>query len=169
MAYNMRDQLEVGRKGERELDGHFGRWWLIEKASRQEQLRQIDRHWRSRRVPALRRSVEYKTDGIADDTGNAFIEVVSVDASARAGWALISAADLLLYYLWRSKTFFLAPMPVVRTHVPIWLMKHGLAGRKTPNEGYNTRGICVPLSEWRAVCIHTGTIDTQAMFEGFLR
>lgn len=144
VPYSFNDQAQRGKAGEAFLDHYFARWFQIEVASHDDQHQGIDRFYTTRNQKQ-RLAVEYKTDVVASRTGNAFIELVSVDTTGKAGWAYTSKADYLLYYLPDSGLIFMLQMAAIRERLPRW--KDQYPNRRIPNNGYYSEGVLVPLSE----------------------
>lgn len=145
-TYDFSAQLAQGETGERKLDAYFSRWFSIRPAKRAEQRRGIDRFF-SRQGATY--PVEYKTDARADETGNAFVETVSVDTVGKQGWAYTSEAEFLLYYVPGAEAVYIIPFTNLRQHLAQWVQSYPL--RKIPNKGYCTHGILVPLTEFERI------------------
>lgn len=144
MPYSFGAQLEQGESGESFLDRFFSRWFRIEPATHDEQRSGIDRYFYDRKHPRLL-LIEYKTDTLAAQTGNAFIETVSVDTADRAGWVFTSKADLLLYFVPGKHVIYILRLEAIRLRLPYWSLVYDL--REVPNKGYHTHGLLVPLDE----------------------
>lgn len=148
-AYSFSVQLEKGEGAEARLDRFFGRFYCISSVDAQAQRWGIDRIW-WRRDMTIRCSVEYKTDWAAERTGNVFIETVSVDSQNKPGWVYTSVAQLLVYYLPQSGVAYIAPMLAVREATKEWAQTH--QEMPVPNDGYNTKGLLIPLAEFAEKC-----------------
>ena len=107
--------------------------------TRDEQRRGIDR----RLAPGV--SIEYKTDSRAQHTHNAFIETVSVDTADKPGWAFSCTATILAYYVLGDELVYVFQPSHLRDLIPAWLAK--FPTRQAQNDGYVTKGVCVPLAE----------------------
>jgi len=130
-----------------------GRGCVVERAEGRDQRRGIDL-WVT--PPGDGRcSVEVKRDARSEQTGRICIELVSVDARPRGrdlkpGWALTCEADWLLIVQPKcGRAFWLRPL-ALRARLPRW--EHYASSRSggcieysTPNDGYCTTGICVPV------------------------
>ena len=145
MTYTFDAQKARGDAGEQFLDRWFAAKYEIRLATRQEQRRGIDRIF-TRRQTGKRFTVEYKTDYKAAQTGNAFVETVSVDTAGKAGWAYSSQADYLLYYIPGNDLIYVLALEVLRWELPRWVREYPL--RAAQNEGYATHGVLVPLHEF---------------------
>lgn len=150
MTYSMNEQLARGESAEERLDKHFSDRFAITPATRDQQRHGIDRVFRHRETGAYYH-IEYKTDWTAASTGNAFVETVSVDAQNKPGWAYASEADWLIYYVPGRRTIYIMSFPTLREQLPRWLATCRDAP-PIPNEGYNTLGILVPLTEFARHC-----------------
>ena len=138
----------IGEIGCERIRRHLRETYRIETepSDMPDQFRGIDLH-------AGHTSYEVKTDQRAVDTGNAFIETLSNVGSGRRGWAWTCQADWLLYFatpdLELGTLFWLLPS-MIREQVPVWEREYRV--RDAPNEGYVTRGVCVPLSVINRYC-----------------
>ena len=154
MTYSFDTQKARGDAGEQFLD----RWFAaartcgagtgeydVQPATREEQRRGIDRIFTHRRT-GKRLTVEYKTDYKAAQTGNAFVETVSVDTTGKAGWAHSSEANYLIYFIPGDGLIYILALEVLRRELPRWVREYPL--RVAQNEGYATHGILVPLDEF---------------------
>lgn len=99
-----------------------------------------------------RTSVSIKTDERAGDTGNVFIETVSVHqdgVDVKPGWAYACKADILLVWLPRQRSLLvLVPMRLAEV-VDEWRNHHRQV--RVRNDGYETLGIPVPIEEVEAI------------------
>jgi hypothetical protein len=141
-TYQFQPQLAQGEAGERKLDEHFAQWFTIRLATMEEQRQGIDRIFT--RAP-VSFPVEYKTDSRAHQTGNAFIETMSVDTSNKAGWAYTSQAQWLCYYVPGPEVVYIVAFRRLRTALKRWTDHYPT--RRIPNHGYHTHGLLVPLDE----------------------
>lgn len=148
MTHDFDSSYRAGIAGETFLDNLLAAKFTIEQVSRDDQRRGIDRYFTSH-TTGNRFPVEYKTDHRAADTGNAFIETVSVDSAGKAGWAYKSAAQYLLYYLPQTGVIYCLQMTAIRKHLPRWRDEYPTTSAQ--NDTYNTHGILVPLSEFEAL------------------
>jgi hypothetical protein len=148
--YRMDRQLAKGEQAEEILDNFFADRFHIVPATRTQQRQGIDRVF-THRTTGQPFTVEYKTDWTAGRTGNVFIETVSVDASGKPGWAYASQADWLAYFIPGRGLICLIRFDILRQHLPQWRQTCPPAP-PIPNRGYNTRGILVPLDEFRRRC-----------------
>lgn len=148
MTYNFESQLQKGETHEQTLDGYFSDRFTISPVSMDEQRHGIDRTFVNRETGATLK-VEYKADSKAASTGNAFVETVSVDTTHKAGWAFTSQADFLVYFVPPDATAYVIRTPILKGKVVGWSEKY--PERSIPNNGYNTIGILVPLSEFEKI------------------
>jgi hypothetical protein len=145
MTYTFDAQKARGDSGELFLDRRFATDYEVKPATRHEQRRGVDRTFIHRRT-GQRFRVEYKTDYKAVETGNAFVETVSVDTAGKAGWAYSSEADYLIYFIPGDGLIYIIALEVLRRELPRWVREYPL--RTAQNEGYATHGLLVPLDEF---------------------
>lgn len=150
-TYQFDRQLAQGEAGEVQLDRHFCRWYRIFQVSRAYQRRGIDRVFVHRET-GKSYTVEYKTDRRAGQTGNAFIETISIDTPPQvAGWVYTCQADYLVYFCPAPDTIYVLLPAVLRSVVGEWAAKY--PARAIRNDGYNTHGVLVPLYELEKVAV----------------
>ena len=147
--YNFDTKLKQGERFEAELDTFFSSDYDIQPATRDQQRAGIDRVFTRRDSGNVCR-VEYKSDLTASRTGNAFVETVSVDAKNKPGWAYTSQADYLMYYLPKDRLIYIIAFDALRKRLPAW---GRYPSRPIPNEGYNTVGLLVPLTEFERIAL----------------
>jgi hypothetical protein len=147
-TYSFQRQLAQGEEGEKFLDEFFSPDFHIQRATREEQRQGIDRRFSHKRT-GRKWAVEYKTDARAGQTGNAFVETESVSAGHKAGWALSSRADFLVYFVPEPATIYLLPMAAVRRKLQDWAARY--PSRQVANVGYVTTGLLVPLHEFERI------------------
>lgn len=144
LTYNFGDQKARGDVGEQFLDRLFAGIFEIRPATRKEQRQGIDRIFTNRQTGDCLK-VEYKTDYRATQTGNAFVETVSVDTTGKRGWAYTSQADYLNYYLPGDLIYIIA-FAALHREMPRWEQEYPT--RPVQNNGNATYGILVPLCEF---------------------
>lgn len=144
------DKLAEGVRAEAELDAFFrGRFGFeITPATRAEQRLGIDRHFFQPSTGGGAK-VDYKTDFRAHETGNAFIETVSVDTAGKPGWAISSHADWIIYYIPALYRVYVLELATIRRWLNLW--GEIFQTRVAHNQAYGTHGILVPLEELGAV------------------
>ena len=138
------------------FDEFFGQTYRIQKATFEEQRQGIDRWFHSPIGELL--AVEYKGDARAADTGNAFIETISVDVRAVPGWAYASEADYLALYLPQLRRCYLVLFSQLRERLPDWRMRYPT--RKVRNRDYCTHGLLVPLKEIETLAIEVCNVES---------
>ena len=143
--YNFAMQHRKGVAAEQMLDDYFAKWFDIRPASMLQQRIGIDRIFTDRRDGRVM-TVEYKADFVAQRTGNAFVETVSVDTKDTAGWAYTSAANYLIYYIEGDELVYVFDFAQFREQLDTW--QRNYPTRRIPNEGYRTHGLLVPLREF---------------------
>lgn len=145
-VHHFNDKLAQGESYEAYLDGVFRSWgYVVDAVDRFDQRRGIDRVMFNPRTGETT-AVEYKADSMAQKTGNAFVETISVDTTGKRGWAYTSQADYLAYYIPGDGLLYLMAFTTLRAHLPRWQATYRPVGAR--NDGYMTRGIAVPLREF---------------------
>lgn len=147
-AHNLSDSYAAGEVGESRLDEYFARWYKITPATPTAQREGIDRYFARLDKPDRIFTVEYKTDYRAGETGNAFIETVSVDGKKK-GWAYTSRADMLLYRVVHPEAVYIIMMSRLRAALPVW--EQAYRSTIAQNETYRSYGLLVPLNDFRLV------------------
>ena len=144
--YDFASQMKQGQKGEQEIISHLtAKGWHCRSSTRDEQRQGID-------LIACKsdfcRSIEIKSDRRASNTGNAFIETVSVfkdDKIIKKGWVYTCQAQYLFYYLPQDLLIYcFKPINLVK-YCDRWAKQYRTVS--IPNRGYKTKGILVPLHE----------------------
>ena len=158
--YEFEERLLVGERSEQLLDQFFRRWFAIAPTSIADQkCHGGDRTFQRRDGSTF--TVEYKADTIAASTGNAFIELVSVDRLNRDGWARSSIADQLAYYVTGSDTCYVVPMRQLREALPQWEQRY--PHRRAHNvDDYHSEGVLVPLRELAELAVWSGQVVAAA-------
>lgn len=129
------------------LDAYFSaQGWQITPTSRHEErdLCLGDRHFRRADKHLL---IEYKSGLQTAQTGNVFLETVSVDSQNLAGWVFTCQADWILYAaLGNDKLLFFRPANL-RNGI-VWLQATFPTKKtgKRQNANYDTHGVIVPLA-----------------------
>lgn len=136
-------KLAEGEAVERQLDDIFAQDYIVRPATREQQRQGIDRLMADRDGNQF--ALEYKADWRAAETGNAFIETISVDTTGKPGWARTSMADWLVYAIPPRGIAYGVRMERIRVMVPTWAARYSI--RPALNSAYSTHGICVPVSE----------------------
>jgi len=99
-------------------------------------------------------SVEVKSDSRAAETGNIFVETVSVDVTGQPGWAYTSLAQVLFYYIPPLNIAYVAYMTKIKELVCGW--ESEFHSQPIPNSGYyedyQTTGLLIPLKEFLKQC-----------------
>ena len=146
--YTFDEQFDTGLAGEDFLDKYFGARFDIRKADMTQQRQELDRIF-TERATGKRITVEYKTDTRAFITGNAFVEIVSNTTTGARGWAHMSQASHLMYYVPGADTVYVIHMRRLRGNVPRWELEHRVVSVR--NDRYETKGILVPLDEFERI------------------
>lgn len=150
MTYSFQEQLAIGERDEDRLDRHFGQFFSIDKATAAEQRQGIDRHFIGKE---RKFTVEYKSDHRAFETGNAFVETVSVDTKNTPGWIYTSKASYLFYFMPDADLCYILTFLKLRNRLRKWLALYPTCS--IPNRGYCTEGMIVPLYEFERGAIAT--------------
>lgn len=148
-TYSFDAQLKKGEKYEKELDDYFGEWYYVYPVSFDAQRSGIDRVFKHKTTD-VSISVEYKADERTVETGNIFVETVSVDTQNKKGWAYTSCSQMLFYYIPQEKTVLVISMLEIKNQLSGWIKR--FKEKSVPNDGYNTKGILVPLQEFLKHC-----------------
>ena len=150
--HNFRAKLEEGEGYEGLLDIFFGQTFQITRADDWQRYG-IDRFFQSGK---WNWAVEYKADSRAAQTGNVFIETVSVDTNGdkqgTPGWAKTSQAHLLVYYIPPAGRIFFTQMARIKALVSKWERAYELVPARN-DAGYYTWGLKVPISEFKKHCV----------------
>ncbi len=150
-VYKFGAQLQQGKIYEARIDAIFADKGVnISVVDRADQRHGIDRRWHDP-LDGRTWTVEYKADSRAGDTGNAFIETVSVDTERRPGWAYSSQAALLVYLVVDPETVYVISMARLRDQLPRWIAQYPT--RQAQNDGYQTHGVLVPLDELERIAM----------------
>ena len=144
MNYQFDAQLKQGKLGEADMDDYFSEWYFIQPATKVQQQIGIDRIFIGKKDGRII-TVEYKSDEKAAQTGNIFIETVSVDRTNKKGWAYTSHAQILIYYVPSMGNIYIFSMAEIKMNLPEWCKIY--KKKSVPNEGYNTIGLAIPLKK----------------------
>lgn len=153
--FDFQKQLTIGETFEQVLDEHFRLRYFVHPVARDEQRQGIDRWFAS--LDGGKISVEYKSDSRAHQTGNAFIETVSVDTRDIPGWVYTSKADVLVYYLPVPRTYYMIDFVALREQLPAWEQRYRQV--KVKNSDYYTMGLLVPLIELVEIAFEMGEVQ----------
>ena len=129
------------RSFEKEIDQVFiNNGFKIIEATREEQKKGFDRYLVKNKKRKLK--AEYKSDLRMYDTGNFFIETLSVDTTGKLGWALTSEADILVYYMLNDNELWIIDMNLIKSNIADWTKQY--KKKKCWNYGYNSEGLLLP-------------------------
>ena len=148
--FDFGEQLRIGKKYESILDKYFSRWYEIKPVTLDEE-RSLGIDRRFIRPDKSIVSVEYKTDFVAQHTGNIFIEIAVVQNSGTSvlGWALKTKADFICYYV-VPDTIIIFNGPKLVAESERWQQ---YPERKVFNDGYYAVGHLVPHVEMTDVIV----------------
>lgn len=148
MVHQFDESYARGREDEKKLDEYFNRWYDVFSVPRLFQRFGIDRIMRRLR-DRVSYSVEYKGDGRTAETGNLFLEVVSVDSNEKEGWALSCAAQRLVYYVLGKEIAYIMDPLVLKQHIRE--LEKRFKTRPAENVGYSTHGVLVPVGKAKEI------------------
>lgn len=147
MTYSWADKLGQGLSGEQKLDNCFRLRFIIEEG---DQSKGYDRVFTGKES-GTQIKVEYKTDTVAHETGNMFVETASVikdDRVIKEGWPLTTEADWIVYYTPGDETIRWIKTDTLRGLIPSFVSRFKPVRVATKGKGdYQTEGIPVPFSE----------------------
>jgi len=127
------------------LDAWLAPRYHLREATLSEQRQGVDRvAWLRHRPDPPEVRLEYKCDTVAVKTGNAFVETTSNVADERAGWLYSCKADWILYFVVPTLVLRLDPNRL-RELAPGWIATCQTRRVYTPDPGYHTEGLLVPL------------------------
>jgi hypothetical protein len=147
MDYDFDEQLKKGEEQEVRLDEHFAKKFRIYKVSARQQRNGIDRAMIDNKNRCW--LVDYKSDFQAHETGNVFIELVSVDTTNKPGWALSSKADYIVYFMVESGTAYIVAMADILENLARWTKEYKTV--ECQNKDYKSSGILLPISELKRI------------------
>lgn len=161
-TYSFRQQLQLGQKAERAIADILKNQFEVVEASHDQQRQGIDilgRH----RISGQYLRFEIKSDLLAHQYGNAFVEIISNDAARKPGWVFTCTADILLYFIpGCSKLLFFRPF---RLRDRTWLWEQRFPVKPSQNFSYRTWGICVPLAEFAPLAEAIATVRVRGFYD----
>jgi hypothetical protein len=158
MAHLWHTKLAEGKRGEAVIGQYLTQFAsvapVVDTAT---QLRGID-FWCTREDGSVF-TVEVKSCGRGDQTGNAFVETVRNDGDAtheaKPGWVHTCEADWLYYLLTHSGTLYKCRMQAIRDALDGWSV---YPIRTVRNTRYTGRGYLVPLDAFALVADQVVTV-----------
>lgn len=143
--HDFSESLDRGQMGEL-----FFRYWLEKRYPGLEMdavdlatdLRGIDGFVRCEPHP-----VQIKFDERAHETGNVFVETLADVERDKPGWALKCDASVIWYLVPGAGLLFHVRPGDIAALVPQWQSRY--TERDVPNRSWTTRGILVPIAEFR--------------------
>lgn len=148
-----------GKAGEDALDNYFRRWFHIVPVPLDvEKQFGYDRVF-IRKDSGTTVTVEYKSDDRAQDTGNAFIETLSVESEQAPGWARKCKADLLCYYVVADGVVYVIAPDRIRAELTSWTLAYPT--KRAKNATYQTVGITVPITELQRIAERVITLPAR--------
>lgn len=145
-VHDFKIDLREAEKCEQAIDRVFSQWYIVEPVPVPVNKIGIDRLW-THRIERVRYSVEYKTDWKTAETGNAFVETVSVDGSNKPGWGYTCSAQLLVYYVPQWAKAYLISTVAIKNNIAQWRASY--KEKFAQNQGYKTGGLPVPWREFK--------------------
>lgn len=146
--YNFKEDYARGLEGEVFLDDFFSRQYPdieIQEATPEQQRLGIDRVFDNGN---RQWGVEYKTDYIAENSGNIFLEMtVNHYPNPKLGWAVGSQADILIYYIPKVAVYSI-PFPLLRTQMDTWVTQLGwrlVTNNRGKENQYTAYGMLLPV------------------------
>jgi len=141
---NFEQDLKRGERFEEKIDEYFvGEFaFNIRRVNMTGQRSGIDRTWTN--PEGITKTIEYKADTKAAETGNVFIEIVSNDRTGKAGWAFTSQADFLVYLVVGMGTLYFCEMAAVKKHAEGKWQRYRRVFCKNVGK-YSSEGLLVPL------------------------
>jgi hypothetical protein len=148
-THGFNQKIKQSEEDNKALDKFFSQWYDILRMELPVDKIGIDRLWtdKERRV---RYSVEYKADRRTAETGNAFVETVSVDKTNAPGWVYTCAAQFLVYYVPQWNKAWVMSTIAIKNKVDDWKKKYKTYPAANEN-GYQTFGIAVPFKEFISI------------------
>lgn len=157
--YSFKKKLREGQRHERFLDRHFADNFHIAPATRDEERAGVDRHFTDRKS-GRRFTIQYKADTTAGRTGNAFVELISVDTTGAPGWAKSCTADFIVYWVVGIGPAYVIRPAAIRRELARW--ERHYQSRRVPNRNYHTVGLLVPLDEFERIAYRVIDLNMEA-------
>ena len=148
--YSFNKQLKKGENEEFKLDKFFSDDYYICPVTMELQKNGIDRIF-VKKTDFSTYKIEYKSDFKTHLTGNVFIETCSICINNNCnvrGWAYTSKADFLIYLVVKKNIAYIISMNTIKKNINHW--KSIYKKRSSPNKGYKTVGILVPLNDFKS-------------------
>lgn len=153
VVHDFKASLARGKKMEKKVRELFESSFTVAKATTDEQWKGIDFTARIRieNGAGVWKGVEVKYDERSMETGFVFVELYSNEQSGRKGWAYTCKAHLLVLvtpipeFKQDAMLYFIDPKEL-KSRLEDWQSKYEV--RRCQNEGFNSVGLLVPLSEF---------------------
>ena len=150
--YSFSEQLIKGEEYELILDEFFSSKYDVEHVQLEVQRWGIDRIF-TRKSSGVIASVEYKTDFIAQRTGNVFVETETVGGTGKQGWAFCSIAQLLVYFIPELNVIYVADMLKIKLDIDKLAVRYDV---KTVDNGhFKMMGVPIPFEVFDKYVIST--------------
>lgn len=146
MTFTETQQFVTGMAVEDWLDRYFReQGWTIEHTTSHEE-RKLHRGDRIFTRNGDRYYVEYKSGLQTANTGNIFLETISVDMADVPGWVYTSQADYLMYACLLNSVILIFVPSVLREKIAeLKRLFREVPTSNRQNNGYNTWGLIIPL------------------------
>lgn len=157
-VHNFGDSLERGAAGEEFIARWLSQWGTVDMVEDMEvQRRGIDMILNHDGRPM---TLEVKTDYRAAETGNVFLETVSVQTeggkSSKPGWLFTCSADRLVYYVPGLFIGVYIPQDLVDKYHYSWNANYPIG--RAYNRGYHSEGLLVPVGVMSRAAIYKKAI-----------
>lgn len=164
--YSFGESLRQGSLAEALLDQFFSHWFDVESVTMAEQRRGIDRLFIGEELDdAL--AVEMKSDFQASNTGNVFVETISVDKDGKPGWVFTTEADALIYYCHEDGGGYGWVFDPLDLRSAVWGWTRSYEVKTASNKGYHSYGLLVPQKVFK--CLAEGRFDvSEGELDGFV-
>ena len=156
--YKFSTQNRIGQSGEAYLDQWLQHTYKITDVSLDPKYQRsgIDRILT--KPDGSKITVEYKVDAAAKRTGNIFFETISNDVRNVPGWGWSSQADYFIFLIPEQEIIIFEP---AKLRALVWEKRDRLHSKSIPNEGYNTVGYPLSLSEAKTIAFYVQTLHLE--------
>ena len=144
--YSFEEQKAVGADGENMIDEYLSEYYTLRKPPLDSEIR-----WKFDRFlinGQKRYTVEYKTDTVAGQSENLFIETISNTDTGAPGWALDSVAQVVCYLLKGTGRILFLDVVRIRMALPLWRVNCPSKAVQQDDGSY-THGLLVPIESAR--------------------
>jgi len=158
--YDFETQWKIGQEGETFLDQWLSPTYKVLNVSEDMKYQQsgIDRVVTRSDGSVI--TIEYKFDIAAKRTGNLFFETISNDKELIPGWGWSSQADYWIFLIPEQEILVFKPG---KLRALVWELQKSLKERSVSNNGYNTLGYPMPLTQARKVAFQIKTLYLEKL------